>query len=125
MREIKFRAWDKTYERFVQIDTTYYLNRDGEFDTTMFADEKGISPVLLQSTGLFDKDGIAIYEGDIVSEIYTSFGKVEKDTPFVVMFGNQEFADGNYEEHCIGYNLNPEIRYEIIGNIYENPELLK
>ena len=80
---------------------------------------------LMQYTGLKDKNGVEIYEGDILSLIrcldkhfICMCNKLpDKDFTDVVIFENGEFT-------CNELGNIPDY-YEIIGNIYENPELLK
>jgi len=78
---------------------------------------------LMQHTGLKDKNGNEIYEGDIV-KFQESYGKEEPE----INIGNIE-----YSEMATSYLINwgnshyqhlNEVEFEIIGNIYENPELL-
>lgn len=68
--------------------------------------------ILMQCTGKKDKTGKLIFEGDIVRE-YDEYGYVMiKEVVFL-------------EDVMFGFNINVEFDYEIIGNIYENPELLE
>ena len=99
MREIKFRAWDKSKKKIV--------------DVVMIDFSKNISMVeLMQFTGLYDKNGKEIYEGDIV------------ETPFGIgrVFDRLGcwFVETQKE---LGYFASCDL--EVIGNLYENPELLE
>ena len=113
MREIKFRAWDVRERKM-------YFGDMGKYNSIAPFCNAPDKYMLMQYTGLKDKNGKEIYEGDIVKhkedlscatvvwdEDYTGF------TPFI--YG----LDGEY-----GEDAGPEW-YEVIGDIYENPELLK
>jgi len=114
MREIKFRAWDKV--------NMNYSPTMGTIEFCKWIDFNSIGTVLMQDTGLKDKNGVEIYEEDI---IVGQFGYKE-----VVKI--EEFNFITREDSCAGYgfnldscNLDDIKKYcEIIGNIYENPELL-
>lgn len=113
MREIKFRAWDKHYKRFRDIVLSSPISalNNNEIDERF---------ELTQYTGLKDKNGKEIYEGDIVQ--FTD--NYNTDIPphiGVVKFNNASFyiTDGAYS--CYRWI---DINVEIIGNIYENPELI-
>jgi hypothetical protein len=111
MRTIKFRAWDKESKKmfFMNGITGSFFAFDGE-DSLKLHPEVPI----MQFTGLKDKNGKEIYEGDIVARESIA------DLPYKVeWFGTGWFySDGDMlDEHD-----SPEI--EVIGNIYENPEEL-
>ena len=74
---------------------------------------------LMQFTGLKDKNGKEIYEGDIIG--WKSTRKVKKWTYREVVKDIREFYANMINERSDGAYWH----YEIIGNIYENPELLK
>ena len=147
-REIKFRAWDKESKTMVfkpDADEFGYIKLFNDGSGTLILEEengeviKGIdleNLKLMQFTGLYDKHGKEIYEGDIVKHT-----AVEKYNPNhsrnqlrVVEWRDQRFDDGT-----LPYELGWDFRYlgkglstifkeediEIIGNIYENLELLK
>jgi len=109
LREIKFRAWDK---RNKKMSKPYILKGEGyeEFDF-------GKGCILIQYTGVKDKNGKEIYEGDIVkSPTFISEVIWKKDSGcFLYKTNNKTF-----EGFAMGYEW-----VEIIGNIYENPELIK
>ena len=73
---------------------------------------------LMQSTGLKDKNGVEIFEGDIV---------LADGVKKIVTFGEQEHEE-DFDDliYYIGFNVYTKpAEYEVIGNIYENPELLE
>ena len=110
MREIKFRAWDTSEEEMIINPHARLVY--GESINSAFDDDE---IVWMQFTGLKDKNGKEIYEGDIVD---SGISDVE-----VVSFGEQEDRE-KYATYW-GFNLWPDWEYEVIGNIYENPELLQ
>ena len=137
MRELKFRAWFKEEKRmYAQKHITgIYLNQDiiglyvfDEEGRVTDATEYNLSDVeLMQYTGLKDKNGKEIYEGDIVSGWISD---IEHDK--LLSVGKIMFVDGAFGIFSISNNfigdlssctLNKSIK--IIGNVYENPELFK
>ena len=126
MREIKFRVWNKKDKSFLKDKGRlfYYLNfyggvieeyNDGaggyEVD---FLDEKDF--VVMQYTGLKDINGVEIYEGDIdknFGEIYYNDKKTRYETR------NPNVINTLHDINMYGS------RPEIIGNIYQNPELIE
>jgi len=103
-REIKFRAWDK--EKGM-------LNYRGIFNTPNFFDNSN----LMQYTGLKDKNGRDVYEGDILELNNLLFGKVE------FKFGCYRVYIKDAQVFILGIDI-AQNNIEIIGNIYENPKLL-
>ena len=134
MREIKFRAWDKKNNTMVKIKTLF----DHEIGTGLilidgyvafcrtqdggknFEIKSYIDCELMQYTGLKDKNGKEIYEGDIIKDSNGKIGKiVHEGCSWNVRFGEKYYYPlENY------FNID-SINIEIISNIYENPELLK
>lgn len=135
MREIKFRAWDKENKRFGYLDHPFDNNwyvTPTVFGNSLIAfpnnwkNKKKDNYILMQFTGLYDKNGKEIYEGDICS--------TDLSRPYlIVVFRNGAFM---YQCHDDGKDyfdimLPNEVKSdadkytEVIGNIYENPELLE
>lgn len=121
MREIKFRVWDIDKKKWFEkpksiLDWTYN-------DLTIYGD----SLVWLQYTGLKDKNGKEIYEGDILDWGGQMVKTIYRGCVFGFV-GIERFANGR-AEYSFDTITNPEITTirdaKIIGNIYENPELLK
>ena len=114
MREIKFRAWDKQYNRWA-VSAPTIVER---FHKSLPSCE------LMQYTGLKDKNGKEIYEGDIVAiENYNSFLKkwLPHNTEvkwFGAGFRAMEGSISNDLTFLPNHN-------EVIGNIYENKDLLE
>jgi len=111
MREIKFRAWDKELK---------YMHRGSNFLSVSWNKEGYLHHselIFLQYTGLKDDNEVEVYDGDIIVDI--------EGTKLLVEWNDDtckfQFSDGS--------DINDNNRYGtykiIIGNIYENPELLK
>jgi len=118
MREIKFRVWNNMTGCFYKTDR----DRNSYWDLSMSF--KGTSRIwgdVEQYTGLLDKSGVEIYEGDIIQ---LSCGCCVYE-----MVWQPEFArfwykdDGLSQVHGKHINVFEHIQ-EVIGNIHENPELL-
>jgi len=114
MREIKFRAWiknDTTEGVGILMPWDSLQERDG------FWTEEGL--YLMQFTGLLDKQGKDIYEGDIIKGTVNSIRKKGSYLiPVKPMEVTWDYDLLAFIKNSIWYEL------EVIGNIYENPELL-
>lgn len=118
MREIKFRAWDKSCDKMYCSDAYDRLKdffRHYEFIKSKYPD----LVELMQYTGLKDKNGVEIYEGDIV--------EIEMTRSFVVCWNTAAgFRFNSYMPNGLIDNLWEASKIgEVIGNVYENSELLK
>lgn len=123
----KYRAWDKVEKAMYKVETLHIedeyvdlidLNKNVADLTNTSHWRKNSDVILMQSTGLKDKNGVEIYQDDVVNMCWSDeigeshWGKITIKNPF---------------DYCI-----EEARYlihadelEVIGNIYENPELLE
>ena len=124
MRDLKFRAWDKSQKYMA-----YQGNPDLEtLSSFMFHFGEDI---VLQSTGFFDKNGKEIFEGDILSDWNAVDGNQVKS--FLQVFwcnidGAWKLDSSFNKDKSSGDLLSEEMMsfvYEISGNIYENPELVQ
>ena len=130
-REIKFRIWDIENKEMLKV-------QELDFEPTFYGGRIAIRPdqysdyfdtedmILMQYTGLHDKNGKEIYEGDIVAICFQRAIKrgkavikyIDKFAGFVLT----ETGDAEHEYAPIGdYQMK---NFEVIGNIYDNPELL-
>ena len=109
MREIKFRAWEHETEMGKPGSMSY----NQEFCFSQILHPDGIE--IMQYTGLKDRNGVEIYEGDIIE-------------------GSHDFGPGGFVRRKDQVSFHPELGYqwdywvlptlEVIGNVHENPELL-
>ena len=123
----KFKFWDKTIKKMRYGDIQLAFNGQ---PFVLEDSSKGLTVVdiddieILQCTGLKDKDGKLIYEGDIIYKKGTKNYKGEKMYSKVVW--SQMYAEFNIsDDNGIHQMPNNSNNIEIIGNIYENPELLE
>lgn len=129
---LNFRAWDKRFSEFVE---DFFVSEDGKIykktkDTGYgFAISRETSDkiILMQSTGLFDKNGKEIFEGDIVQfedcYIESDFLYLNKG---IVEWSQGRFTVTNRDSVEMEDLLDGDILdVTIIGNIYENKEFLE
>ena len=109
-REIKFRAWDKENRRMRPHEELYF--DCGEFK----------NPTLMQYTGLKDKNGVEIYEGDVVRYLLPKDQQPDESME-TYDFDTVEWDKENicYPDFLTSYGCD---ELEVIGNVYANPDLL-
>ncbi|BGE83029.1 YopX family protein [Staphylococcus petrasii] len=128
MPKIKFRVWDDTKKQMIDWEDVDLTKEIGEEEITVFKPTGMFShpifePIIMQSTGLKDKNGTEIYEGDIIQHS-------EKPNPYfsypfeVIQARTGEWRLDNFRcGTVLAFSNQDEL--EVIGNIYENPELLE
>lgn len=149
MRDIRFRFWHEDNKVMVYSKDNHYSFHDVG---GLYLDELiGIDSELMQYTGLKDKNGVEIYEGDILASEPSYYRKKDGTRDMripesqrwqqkqVVEWGKWSDYSGGYEAEpgeFYGWSINPEelevpsyssetnSSLEVIGNIYESPELL-
>lgn len=119
MKTIKYRFWDSKNRCWCGWDIAGWVLRD---DTNKEQQAIQVAPkkddiIPCQFTGLLDRHGKEIYEGDIVKQIDWN----GEDEIFQVVNLQDFFESKGYMEKELGEDWD---KFEIIGNIYENPELL-
>jgi uncharacterized phage protein (TIGR01671 family) len=123
MREIKFR------QRTTSDKWHYWGFINGGFVSPLVSE--GIEDCIKHSqqfTGLLDKNGVEIYEGDIIKVYLSAPGIDEWWQIFAVVFENGKFQLKAKTELTDGYwfsDFEKHQDYLVVGNIYENPELLE
>lgn len=123
MRELKVRAWYKPYRQMCQVESLRF-DENGVYAAVLieesFYDRRIVEAdeiVIEQFTGLKDKNGTEIYEGDILID----------DTGEPVEYWVVKFADGGFVGECAGVaeSLFELTNLEVVGNIHEDSELLE
>ena len=127
MREIKFRVWNEDTKEMLEIQKhSFKTNKSMPYGWNMQYEFDG----LMQYTGLKDKHGKEIYEGDLCKS-YNGYIQevVWKDNSWMYkMKVNKKYQGEAYVEivySSMGDTSHRNFGDEIIGNIYENPELLE
>ncbi|MDT2525983.1 YopX family protein [Enterococcus raffinosus] len=141
----KFRAWDKEKDRMIYPSTTgicFELDDEGinVLDVDIDYPDDHVFPkvdsILMQSTGLKNKNGVEIFEGDIVhASDSVQINQRDENGAYVDAFFEEideidhvVFDNGGFRlkrtglDVCICQSVE---EFKVIGNIYENPELLK
>lgn len=122
-REIKFRAWDKYENKIRKVRGINFTNKDLwlEIEDNRIMGANFFEVELMQYTGLKDRNGKEIYEGDIL-RVYDDFFRDGLDDMYgVVKFDNGRFYLNTFKPY---YN-ETWIYFEVVGNIYENKDLLE
>ena len=123
MREIKFRAYDKTAKQMYRVDRLgigkYSHQQYAEGDEQPKTGKNKFYPSqveIMQYTGLKDKNGVEIYEGDIVRLEYQGEDEERPIKDGVINFRENQWCVN--AKHLDGFTMRMYTR-EVIGNIYE------
>lgn len=116
----KFRVWDKDLKKIRPADLIDLMKQISAYNIS----DLTINIVFMQSTGMSDINGVDIFEGDIVKPVsFASWIGVVKYSPenaaYILDDNNNEFVKG---ENVYLSQFNDGL--EVLGNIYENPELM-
>ena len=131
-REIKFRAWLKEEKKIVNVETIdftdksiQYLEKSEIINAYLLRRLSFDDIELMQHTGLNDKNGKEIYEGDIVKILkLEGYGEYCDQVEYT---GRIECYISEFRIQQLNLRLSDEsiVEIEVIGNIYEHPELLE
>ncbi len=133
-REIKFRLWSKIGKKFIETDNPdldFVINNNGYlYSIENFYGEIYILPQMdievLQFTGLQDRNGKEIYEGDILKYNFPYDGRLKHISPVTYLETQASFGLKDiYGNEIPLYRITANNYFEVVGNIYENPELLE
>lgn len=143
MKKYKFRAWDKARKKMFILESMGFLQQSN--DLTLAFSDREYSYIddyfhrtdqqnfeIMQYTGLKDKNGVEIYENDYCKAKVAQFGAGTYPTDYselpipdflhiegLITFSNQQFRIGDYSL------LIKSEEIEVVGNIYENKELVE
>lgn len=126
----KFRAWIKDVKRMVDVeflDLSHKMLIGKDWEYGMTESIKFDEVALMQSTGLFDKNGVEIFEGDIIEWWYSEGEFISQKGKFEVIWENGAFCPGENSDETLYIFLEgcEDDWYSVIGNIYANPELVE
>ena len=129
MREIKFRAWDKEKKKMLFGAECGFMFEveDGAVEYDFCDILNGPRFEVMQYTGIEDKKGVEICEGDIIKVETIAMGRWEEgkeiyEIKWIRGGFSRCYGEGNLPLWWLDEDTE---RLEVIGNIYENPELLK
>ncbi|MFL8952517.1 YopX family protein [Helcococcus kunzii] len=124
----KFRAWDKKHKEICEVWQIHFDLKFVHCFNKWARNLKFEDCILMQSTGLFDKNGVEIFEGDILKIQTFDFYSKKINDEYIgqVCFSRGGFfvlTDGHHTDFCLCGKSTATM--EVIGKLYENPELLE
>lgn len=128
MNNLKFRAWDKKLQILGKVsnidfdfeEVMFYIDDEEELDVSQtFKDVE-----IMQSTGLFDKNGVEIFEGDIIRTYGNDYTPIYSKGIYMALNVSQIKLPKENWSFSTQFNIVWRDGGEVIGNIYENKELL-
>lgn len=127
MDEVKFRAWNTRNKEMMYLDDYDYLDLNGKQFVTYEVWGFGYNE-LMQYTGLKDKDGKEVYEGDVVSLLFDGIKHrvMKHRVEYITQMGAWSLMPLLFHTEMQKQFTTPSyVEFEILGNIYENPELME
>lgn len=138
MRDLKYRIWDKEHKCFVDENNGLLMKMTiaESSATDIFCIEYYGKSEIVKYSGVSDDKGEEIFEGDILKRINVKKGTASLEKSFGVIKKESEtsnliFEWNEYDEYLERFlppkilNLKSAKHYWVVGNIYENPELMK
>lgn len=123
MRELKFRAWGKKDNKMMHGCQGLVLSMDGFFGYWVHDEFTVLDYPIMLYTGLKDKSGKEIYEGDILYSYYGTGQVVYEYGSYLLNFGSLKSIHKSFRNYVEFTEI--QDNSSLLGNIYENPELLK
>ena len=136
MNRLRFRVWDKEEKKFVDYPVYFNLTNSEIVTELWYGYEIQVEEplqdsnyIVQQSTGLFDKNGKEIFEGDIIDKGYSNLDIVDRIG--YVKFGTGYDSDGYLNQEWLGWTTNNDDSLldvhehcTVLGNKFEHPHLL-